>query len=92
MNGENGVLIPASNAAHLMLRDDVIEAARQGRFHIYPVKTIDQGIELLTGKAAGKRRRNGAFAAGTINRMVDDRLIALAEARRSFVASSEGKG
>ena len=92
LNGENGVLIPASNAAHLMLRDDVIEAARQGRFHIYPVKTIDQGIELLTGKAAGKRRRNGAFAAGTINRMVDDRLIALAEARRSFVASSEGKG
>ena len=92
LNGGNGVLIPASNATHLMLRDDVIEAAAAGRFHIYPVKTIDQGIELLTGTPAGKRRRNGSFPAGTINRMVDDRLIALAEARRSFATPSEDKG
>ena len=92
LNGGNGVLIPASNATHLMLRDDVIEAAAAGRFHIYTVKTIDQGIELLTGTPAGKRRRNGSFPAGTINRMVDDRLIALAEARRSFATPSEDKG
>ena len=87
LNGENGVLIPASNAPHLMLRDDVIKAAAAGKFHIYPVKTIDQGIELLTGAAAGKRGKNGAFASGTINRMVDDRLIALAEARRALAVS-----
>ena len=91
LSGENGVLIPESNAPHLMLRDDVIKAAAAGKFHIYPVKTIDQGIELLTGKASGKRRANGAFAAGTINRMVDDRLIALAEARRSFAVPAEGR-
>ena len=92
LNGENGVLIPASNVAHLMLRDDVIEAAAAGRFHIYGIKTIDQGIEVLTGVPAGKRGKNGAFTAGSINRMVDDRLIALAEARRAFAAAPRGKG
>ena len=92
LNGGNGVLIPASNATHLMLRDDVIEAATAGTFHIYPIKTIDQGIELLTGKPAGKRGRNGTFPAGTLNRMVDDRLMALADARRSFAAPSERGG
>ena len=92
LNGGNGVLIPASNATHLMLRDDVIEAAAAGTFHVYPIKTIDQGIELLTGKPAGKRGRNGTFPAGTINRMVDDRLMALADARRSFAAPSERGG
>ena len=92
LDGGNGVLIPASNATHLMLRDDVIEAAAAGTFHVYPIKTIDQGIELLTGKPAGKRGRNGTFPAGTINRMVDDRLMALADARRSFAAPSERGG
>ena len=92
LNGENGVLIPASNVAHLMLRDDVIEAAAAGRFHIYGIKTIDQGIEVLTGVPAGKRGKNGTFTAGSINRMVDDRLIALAEARRAFAAAPRGKG
>ena len=92
LNGGNGVLIPASNATHLMLRDDVIEAAAAGTFHIYPIKTIDQGIELLTGKPAGKRGKNGTFPAGTINRMVDDRLMALADARRSFAAPLERGG
>ena len=91
LNGENGVLIPASNVAHLMLRDDVIEATAAGRFHVYGVKTVDQGIEILTGVPAGKRGKKGAFAAGTINRMVDDRLIALAEARRAFAAAPKGK-
>ena len=91
LNGENGVLIPASNVAHLMLRDDVIEATAAGRFHVYGVKTVDQGIEILTGVPAGKRGNKGAFAAGTINRMVDDRLIALAEARRAFAAAPKGK-
>ncbi|GAB4391458.1 MAG: ATP-binding protein [Kiloniellaceae bacterium] len=86
LTGSQGVLIPATNVVHLMLRHDVIEAVAAGRFHIYPVETIDQGIELLTGLPAGRRDSGGSFPEGTINRLVEDRLIAFAEARRRFAA------
>jgi lon-related putative ATP-dependent protease len=92
LDGEQGVLIPAANVRHLMLRRDVIEAAERGQFHIYPIATIDQGIEILTGVAAGDRGDDGAFPEGTINRRVEDRLIELAEKRRSFAARSKGQG
>jgi lon-related putative ATP-dependent protease len=78
LTGEQGVLIPASNVKHLMLRQDVVEAAAAGQFHIYPVETIDQGIELLTGLPAGERDESGHFPEGSINQRVEARLAALA--------------
>lgn len=95
LNGQQGVLIPASNVDHLMLRPDVVEAAQAGKFRVIPVRTIDEGIEILTGCAAGKRRRNGAFPKDSINAKVEDRLQRFADARRRFAgkeqaASDEG--
>ncbi len=84
LTGEQGVLIPISNVKHLMLRRDVVEAVEAGQFTIYPVSTIDEGIEILTGVAAGARDGDGSYPDGTINRRVEDRLIALAEKRRDF--------
>jgi predicted ATP-dependent protease len=88
LSGEQGVLIPAGNVTHLMLRGDVVEAAAAGRFRIYPVRTIDEGIEILTGTPAGTRDAEGVFPAGTVNRRVEDRLVALAEQRRRFASAA----
>ncbi len=84
LTGLQGVLIPQSNVQHLMLRRDVIEACAAGRFHIYPIASIDEGIALLTGRAAGQRGADGNYPAETINRLVEDRLRAFANVRRSF--------
>ena len=59
LTGRQGALIPAENVDNLMLRDEVIEAVRKGQFHIYPVGTVEQGIEILTGVDAGKRNSSG---------------------------------
>lgn len=91
LTGAQGVLIPAVNRKHLMLRQDVVEAVAAGQFHIYPVETIDEGIELLTGTPAGSRGLDGRFPEGTVNRRVEDRLTAFAEARRRYgVMAREG--
>jgi len=87
LTGDQGVLIPASNTDHLMLRPDVVEAAEAGDFHVYPVETIDQGIELLTGVEAGTRDEQGAFPDDTINGMVQARLREFADRRRQFALS-----
>jgi lon-related putative ATP-dependent protease len=79
-----GVMIPESNVKDLMLRQDVVEAVGKGQFHIYPVKTIDQGIEILTGKKAGKRKADGSYPKGSINKLVDDKLKELAEGLKNF--------
>jgi lon-related putative ATP-dependent protease len=84
LTGRHGVLIPASNVKHLMLRRDVVEAVRDGKFHIYAVETIDQGIAVLTGKPAGERDSLGRFPEGSVNHSVEARLIELAEKRRQF--------
>jgi predicted ATP-dependent protease len=84
LTGEHGVLIPASNVKHLMLHHDVVEAVAAGRFRIYPVETIDQGIEVLTGIPAGERDATGHFPQGSINQRVEARLMALADARQAF--------
>jgi predicted ATP-dependent protease len=84
LTGDQGVLVPAANVQHLMLKEEVVEACAAGKFHIYSVATIDQGIEILTGMPAGERGLDGNFPDGTVNRKVEDRLIALAEARRRF--------
>jgi lon-related putative ATP-dependent protease len=92
LTGEQGVLIPASNVKHLMLRRDVVEAVEAGKFHVYPVETIDQGIALLTGLEAGERDLEGNFPEGSVNHRVEDRLIALAEKRRAFGQPSPSRG
>ncbi len=96
LTGSQGVLIPAANGEHLMLREDVVEAVRRGDFHIYPVSTVDQGMELLTGRPAGQRDEAGAFPAGSVNERVEARLIELAQKQRDFAdgveeSSSEGR-
>jgi lon-related putative ATP-dependent protease len=89
LTGDQGVLIPAANVKHLMLRRDVVEAVAQQKFHIYPVSTVDEGIELLTGLPAGVRDENGLFPDGTINQRVEVRLLILAEQARAFAAPLE---
>jgi lon-related putative ATP-dependent protease len=89
LSGTQGVLIPRANAQHLMLREDVVEAVKADRFAIYPVSTADEGIGLLTGLKAGERRADGLFPAGSVNRLVEDKLKAFAERVRKF---SGGKG
>jgi lon-related putative ATP-dependent protease len=84
LTGEQGVIIPAKNTRELMLRKDVVEAVKRGKFHVYPIKTIEQGIEILTGMKAGKRRKDGTYSKGTLYRLVDDRLKDLAEKARAF--------
>lgn len=85
LTGTQGVLIPAANVQHLMLRRDVIEACVAGRFAVYPVSSVEEGIALLTGRNAGERGSDGRYPESSINRLVEDRLRAFAEARRSFV-------
>jgi len=83
LTGEQGLLIPASNVQHLMIRRDVVEAVEAGKFRVYPIETVDQGIEILTGIEAGDRDAAGNFPEGSINHRVERRLIELAEKRRA---------
>jgi lon-related putative ATP-dependent protease len=78
LSGQQGVVIPAANVRHLMLRRDVVAAAEAGRFAIYPIDTVDQGIELLTGIPAGQPDVDGAYPSATINGHVAARLDAFA--------------
>jgi lon-related putative ATP-dependent protease len=89
LSGEQGVLIPAANVKHLMLRQDVISAVDEGRFHIYPVERIDQGIELLTGIPAGQRNEAGNYPEGSINYLVEQRLREFAERRLAFSSATK---
>ena len=84
LSGAQGVLIPAENVEELMLRDDLIAAVAKRQFHIYPVPTIEQGIEILTGVRAGKRDSGGKFEAGTIFARADSRLKQMAETLSKF--------
>jgi ATP-dependent Lon protease len=89
LNSHQGVMIPESNVKDLMLRKDVVEAVKKGQFRIYPVKTIDQGIEILTGKAAGIKQPDGRYPEGTINFLVDQKLTELAEGLKKFAGEEE---
>jgi len=90
LTGDQGVMIPKSNVEHLMLRDEVLEAVKDGKFHIYPVSTIDEGIELLTGVQAGEQDDAGNYPEETVNFAVQSRLKELAEKVKSFSFSSNG--
>ncbi len=89
LTGDQGVLIPVSNARNLMLREDVVQAVREGKFQVYPVQTIDEGIALLTGAPAGEVGSDGAYPEGTVNFLVHKRLRELAEQARSFRGNAE---
>ena len=84
LTGEQGAMIPASNVQNLMLKEEILEAAKKGKFTIYPVKTIDEGIEVLTGVPAGKRLADGSYKKGTVNYLVNKRLQEMAETVREY--------
>ena len=85
LTGEQGIIIPAANVPNLMLDEEVIDAVRAGQFHIWAVRTIDEGIELLTGRQAGQRGPDGQYPEGTVHRLVEDRLREYAERLRAFI-------
>ncbi len=84
LTGEQGAMIPASNVQNLMLREEIIEAAKAGKFSVFPARTIDEGIELLTGVPAGERQPDGTFPQGTVNYLVDRRLREIAGMVRDY--------
>jgi lon-related putative ATP-dependent protease len=91
LTGKQGVMIPHQNVSNLALSDEVIEAVRQGKFHIYPVKTIDQGIEILTGTPAGEPGADGSYPAGTVNALVSQKLKEYTDTLIKLSKSSEDK-
>ena len=91
LTGEQGVIIPESNVKNLMLRQDVVEAVKDGKFHIYAVEHVNEGIELLTGVEAGEKQEDGTFPEGTVNRAVKDKLAELAEKAKKFSVGEDKK-
>jgi len=92
LTGDQGVLIPKSNVKHLMLRKDVVQAVREGKFHVYPVETIDEGIEILTGMEAGTVDAGGGYPKESVNGKVHARLLELAEKARKFSGQPSEQG
>jgi len=74
LTGDQGVMIPEANSKHLMLKDEVIDAVKKKKFHIWAVSTIDEGIEVLTGKKAGVKDKKGKYSKGTISYLGDEKL------------------
>jgi len=91
LTGEQGVLIPQSNVKNLMLKQEVIEAVEDGKFHIIPVDTVDKGMEILTGMPMGERDENERFPENTINFKVEERLNQLAERRKVYSGLQNGR-
>lgn len=91
LTGEQGVLIPADNVQHLMLRRDVVDAIEAGKFAIYPLTVVDDAIALLTGRVAGERDADGKFQDGSVNAAVEDGLRELARKRRDFAAHDDSR-
>ncbi len=89
LSGDQGVLIPASNVKHLMLRQDVVDAVSNGNFHIYPVEWIDQGIEILTGVSAGEKDEDGRYPEDSINGKVYRRLAEMTERWKKLGPAAE---
>ncbi|MEK6686554.1 MAG: S16 family serine protease, partial [Pseudomonadota bacterium] len=89
LTGDQGVIIPAANIKHLMLRQNVIAAAEAGQFHIYAVDNVDQAINLLTGLPAGEADVNGEYPEGSLNQRVAVRLNELVRISKSFAQKPE---
>ena len=84
LTGTQGVMMPDSNVEDLMLREDILEAVAAGKFHIWPVAKVEQGIEILTGKSAGQKNGDGRFDAGTVFALMDERLRTMAKTLKEF--------
>ncbi|MDP9147121.1 MAG: AAA family ATPase [Acidobacteriota bacterium] len=84
LTGKQGVMMPASNVEDLMIREDILEAVAEGKFHVWPVDKVEQGIEILTGRTAGVRGSDGKFEPGTVFALVDERLRAMAHTMKDF--------
>ena len=91
LTATQGVMIPHQNVEDLMLKSEVVEAAKKGKFHIYAVESIDQGIEILTGVKAGKRKKDGSFGEGTVNYLVDQKLKELAKKSKEMGAPEKSE-
>jgi lon-related putative ATP-dependent protease len=89
LSGRQGVMIPAKNTRNLMLKQDVIDAVKEGKFHIWAISTIEEGIEILTGMEAGMLQPDGTYPEGTLSRRVDDRLVEIGEIVRKYGKESE---
>ncbi len=84
LNDKQGVVIPQSNVKNLMLKEEVVNAIEDGKFHIYPVDTVEEGIEVLTGVQAGEKKPDGTYPDGTINDSVQKRLLEMAETVKKY--------
>jgi ATP-dependent Lon protease len=89
LNGTQGVIIPEANIPNLMLREDVVKAIEEKKFHLYSVKTIDQGIEILTKTKAGKKLKNGEFEKDSVNDLVNRKLLEFAVKLKEFSKEKE---
>jgi predicted ATP-dependent protease len=87
LTGEQGVLMPRANLRNLMLRRDVVNAVKEGKFHIYAVSTADEGIEVLTGVPAGERNSEGRYPEGSINDRVQKKLLQYSARQKRFLAA-----
>jgi len=84
LTGTQGVMIPESNVEDLMLREDVLEAVAAGKFHLWPVAKVEQGIEILTRSTAGQRNGDGTFEAGSVFALMNERLKQMAKTLKEF--------
>jgi predicted ATP-dependent protease len=91
LTGEQGVMIPKANVSDLMLRLEVVQAVKDGKFHIYSVDSIEQGIEILTGLPAGKQKKDGSYPEGTLFHLVEEKLDSYAEAYGKYMRPKEGE-
>jgi ATP-dependent Lon protease len=91
LKGTEGVMIPERNTGDLMLDEEVVEAVRKGKFRIYAIKTVEEGLEILTGMTCGKRLKSGKYRKGTLNKLVTDRLESLAKGLKEYQATPDAK-
>ena len=84
LTGSQGVVIPRRNVANLILSEEVEECVHAGRFHLYAIDSIDQALEILTGKPAGQETAEGLFPKGTVNDLVSLELMRMAEVIRRY--------
>jgi lon-related putative ATP-dependent protease len=91
LTGKQGVIIPEANVKDLMLKTKVVEAVREGLFHVFPITHVEQGLEILTGKKAGKKKKNGTYPKNSLNFRIEERLTRLNEISKESAGKEEKK-
>jgi predicted ATP-dependent protease len=89
LTGDQGVMIPSKNIRNLMLEQEIVDAVAEGKFHIWPVSTVEEGIKILTGLEAGTLMEDGTYSEGSVYRKADDRLREISEIVRKFGKDTE---